>query len=242
MFLRVAAIYERNDKNKFEVVSSASHDKKELQDCLAIFENETLPAIEPDFADGEIFVDSSPDAGKRKAEYYYYVQYHSACEKNKEHICLMVTDRKMYQKVKRRGEIQDGSEVQQDQWEDIGERQFRMLLLNIHHVHVRGAALKVTLDQIVRQSLNYIGKEIHIQALQNQLTETKRVLIEEVIPKVTERGNMIEDLEEKSIKLSEAATLFNKNATELNKTKCCGIEAPSIPYVPFINPNPNPLK
>lgn len=237
MFLRVAAIYERNSKNVFVPVMSAAHKEAEKKECLAIFEKDTLPEIESSLVDGEIIVDTSPNLTKTKAEYFLYAIYHSEYKTDKrtikEHICVMVTDRKMY------GKNQDGN------WADIGEREFRMLLVNINHVYVRGAALNVTLQKIINDPPNYIGREIHIQNLLNEVEATKRVLIDEVIPKVTQRGEQIAALEADTIKLSESSSLFNANANKLKKgSACCSAlpEMPSMPNIPYINPVPNPLK
>jgi len=272
MFLRVAAVYEKKDDG-YVLVNSAAHDENERKYCLNIFETETILNLE-NYKDGEICVDSVPEdefveevtpskfslfsrtaqtkPSVPRAHYFIHAQYHAAYKNNdyeeKEHVCVFITNRKMYEKVN-------------DEWQDLGEGQFRMILKNINLIYLYEDELSVNLKHIVKDTLNFIAREIKvpsierareereakvkasmskIQQVKAQVDETKRVLVEEVIPKVTERGERLEQLEKDTVDLLASAEEFNRRAADVNKTRCCGVQVPDIvPNVPILNPKPN---
>lgn len=101
----------------------------------------------------------------------------------------------------------------------IDPREATNLFINTAHAIKRPDSTHVTLQQIVDNPLGYTGKNHQIEKIQQDLEETKDILIKGM-ERILERGEQIEMLSDKTIKLSLASKEFEEGAKKLNK-KCC---------------------
>lgn len=92
------------------------------------------------------------------------------------------------------------------------------LFINIDHVRLRQERVKVSLDDIVMNPFGYIGKDLLVASISQNIAETKQELFN-MRDQIIERGEKIEALEKKTIELCEASKQFQVNAKKLNK--CC---------------------
>jgi len=92
------------------------------------------------------------------------------------------------------------------------------LIHNITQIF-QGRVQGYTLEAVCKNPLNYIGKDIRYNRIYQALEDTKKALIEEVIPAITERGEKLNELENKTIRLAEDANEFRDRAKKMNK--CC---------------------
>lgn len=92
------------------------------------------------------------------------------------------------------------------------------LFNNIHHAHVRPIIVKTTLEQILNNPIGYIGRDLQMGRITDETAKVKAVMLDN-IEKALARGESLEILEEKSIRLQENALKFNRKAEKLNS--CC---------------------
>lgn len=101
----------------------------------------------------------------------------------------------------------------------IGQEEWSHLIYNILHAHLRSNTVKVSLDDIVKNPVNFTGKDIQIDKVQNKLNELKLIMSKN-IEMAIERGKQLEELKETSKNLEESAIKFYKKAETLN-SRCC---------------------
>ena len=95
------------------------------------------------------------------------------------------------------------------------------LFINIKHAHLRPTALHFDLDDIVRNPIGFIGKDMHIEGTKQQLKKVRDIMLDN-IEKAIKRHEKLESLTEKTIQLEAESIRFNKSAKRLNN-RCCGM-------------------
>jgi hypothetical protein len=93
------------------------------------------------------------------------------------------------------------------------------LFNNIDTVHNK-PSVKTTLDDIFKNPYSYAGKDILIAEISKDLEEIKNITLEN-INKLINRGELIEDLQERTKKLVVESAVFRDDAKKLNR--CCKI-------------------
>jgi hypothetical protein len=92
------------------------------------------------------------------------------------------------------------------------------LFKNIYHIHKRPEAVKRTLDHVLANPIGFIGRDLLVERVSESLGDLKIVMLDN-IEKVLARGERINELEAKTIKLEADAQKFHKSAKNLNR--CC---------------------
>lgn len=93
------------------------------------------------------------------------------------------------------------------------------LFANTWHAYHRPETAKVTLPQIIFDPLRYINKDCLLVATK-QNTEELKLIVMDVMDKVIERGERLESLNDRSIRLQEASAAFENETKKLKP--CCG--------------------
>lgn len=93
------------------------------------------------------------------------------------------------------------------------------LFTNMAHIYIRPEKVKISLQHMVDNPLNYIGKDLLVDSLAQQVSETKEVLIEN-IHKILKRGEKLEEAVAASHKLKLTSEHFKDKAEELNRCRC----------------------
>jgi len=93
------------------------------------------------------------------------------------------------------------------------------LFKNMEHILIRPDRVKITLDDIVVNPLNFTGRDLLIGRVQDGMQDVIAIM-QKNIDMVIARGERLEDLKMKAIKLDEDATRVEIKAKKLNA--CCG--------------------
>lgn len=93
------------------------------------------------------------------------------------------------------------------------------LFTNSWHAFHRPETARVTLPQIIMDPLRYINRDSLLVATKQNTEELKLTVIN-TMDKIIERGERIESLHDRSIKLQEAAAAFEDEAKKIKP--CCG--------------------
>tara|TARA_R110000868_G_scaffold116452_4_gene310060 strand:- start:233 stop:829 length:597 start_codon:yes stop_codon:yes gene_type:complete len=134
----------------------------------------------------------------QSGRYFHYAKYNA----DTGHICVLVSERELH---------------------DVEPH---YLLINVNHVDQRSRVVNTSLDDIVKNPLNYTGKDIQLGGVKEQVAATKVVLLK-TVEGVLERGERLEILEEHTVRLVASSEEFRKSATALN-SGCCGQYVPSV--------------
>ena len=100
---------------------------------------------------------------------------------------------------------------------ELEPKELAYLFLNIKTIYLR-PALNISLDEVVMNPYNYIGRDILISRIKEQAVEVKAIAIEN-IEKILLRGEKLERLLEKTDDLARDTISFKREAKRLNS--CC---------------------
>jgi hypothetical protein len=101
---------------------------------------------------------------------------------------------------------------------ELFPKELAFLFKNIEHVQLRPATVKVTLDDIVANPLGFIGKDILVGKVLQDVQELKVIALNDM-DKMLDRGQKLEELYPRTIKLQDESLKFKEQAEKLNK--CC---------------------
>lgn len=151
-----------------------------------------------------------PEPGAMEAETPYYF-----VSEGEHHYIMLSKSNYVLAIVSRQSLVADTSKEQCEQ--DL-KALFR-LFHNIEHAYIRPLSVNTTLDKIVANPLGYIGKDLLISKVSDQIQEVKMIAMDNM-EKLLERGEKIEALFPKTVQLEESSLEFKKRAEDLNR-RCC---------------------
>lgn len=93
------------------------------------------------------------------------------------------------------------------------------LLANTWHAHYRPDTARVTMPQIIANPLAYSNKDCHLESTKQNTEELKKLALN-VMDKIIERGEKLESLHDRTVRLEEASRTFEEEAKKLKP--CCG--------------------
>jgi len=101
---------------------------------------------------------------------------------------------------------------------ELEKSEIAYLFANIRHIYMRNQNINQTLDNVIINPFGFTGKDLLISHTQQNLDELKLELFD-VLGKVLDRGNALEELQPKVIKLNEASNKFRQAAER--QRSCC---------------------
>jgi len=102
---------------------------------------------------------------------------------------------------------------------EVFPQELSFLFKNIEHVQIRPASVKATLDDIVANPMGYIGKDILIKKVLQDVEELKVLALQDM-DKMLDRGKKLEDLYPRVVKLNQESLKFKQGAEKLNTCWC----------------------
>lgn len=102
----------------------------------------------------------------------------------------------------------------------IDEKELAYLLININHIDEGRNAVRETLDDVLKNPLNFIGRDILVNSVRGGLEQTKAVLLDDV-GKLLRRGEKLEVLVAKTAELERQSQVFLENSKQLREQQQC---------------------
>lgn len=101
----------------------------------------------------------------------------------------------------------------------LDEIEARYLFINMWHAFKRGTTAQITLQNIINNPLGYTGRDCLLETTKQAVADLKQEMLN-TLDIVIERGEQLETLRDKTIKLEETSKLFEDEAKKLN-SGCC---------------------